>query len=69
MRKPIAQNPLRSEFMRDILEKDFVGINKKWGPQPSIKLSWQKYIWGNRQKIAFGIQSRSIQRRRIKSND
>lgn len=53
MRKPIAENQLRDECMRDLREKDFVAVNKKWAKKPSLKLLWQKYVWGNRQKIAL----------------
>lgn len=54
MRKHIDNNPQRDTFMAD-LESDmsFEEINDKWAKKPSIKLLWQKYIWGNRQKIAL----------------
>ena len=26
-------------------------INQKWADKPSVRLLWQKYIWGNRQKV------------------
>lgn len=54
MRKPIADNPNRREFMSDLQsDMDFGSINKKWAKAPSLKLLFQKYIWGNRQKIFF----------------
>lgn len=54
MRKHIDGNPQREAFMSD-LESDmtFTEINRKWAKKPTIKLLWQKYIWGNRQKIAL----------------
>lgn len=54
MRKHIDDNPLRASFMSD-LESDmsFSEINRKWAKRPSLKLLWQKYVWGNRQKIAL----------------
>ena len=55
MRKNIDYNPLREVCMNDLKNKDikFFEINKKWGKKPTLKLLYQKYIWGNRQKIAF----------------
>lgn len=32
---------------------DYDSINKKWAKSPGIKLLWQKYVWGNRQKVAL----------------
>lgn len=54
MRKHIDGNPQREAFMSD-LESDmsFTEINHKWSKRPTLKLLWQKYIWGNRQKIAI----------------
>lgn len=53
MRKSISENASRYEFMADLMDSnmDYVSINKKWYEKPSIKLLWQKYVWGNRQKI------------------
>lgn len=54
MRKTISYNPERENFMRDLVgSMEFQEINNKWAKRPSIKLLWQKYIWGNRQKVAF----------------
>ena len=54
MRKCIDDNPQRDDFMSD-LESDmsFYEINRKWAMRPTLKLLWQKYVWGNRQKIAL----------------
>lgn len=54
MRKHIDDNPQREAFMSD-LESDmiFTEINHKWAKRPTLKLLWQKYVWGNRQKIAL----------------
>ena len=54
MRKHIDENPRREAFMSD-LESDmsFAEINHRWAKRPTLKLLWQKYIWGNRQKIAL----------------
>lgn len=55
MRKSILYNEKRSNFMLDLLNAnmDYDAINRKWAKRPSIKLLWQKYIWGNRQKVAL----------------
>lgn len=54
MRKCISENPDREKFMAD-LQSDmlFDEINRKWAKKPTLKLLWQKYVWGNRQKIFF----------------
>ena len=52
MRRPIPENPDRKEFMADLMSKmDFTSLNKKWAKKPTLKLLFQKYIWGNRQKV------------------
>lgn len=52
MRKPIAENPLRDECMNDLRsDMSFKEINKKWAKKPTVKLLFQKYVWGNRQKV------------------
>lgn len=54
MRKHISCNPNRKDFMLDLQSNMcYEEINLKWIKKPSIKLLWQKYIWGNRQKVAF----------------
>lgn len=54
MRKHIANNPKRKECMDDLMSyMTYEDINKKWAKKPTLKLLWQKYIWGNRQKIAL----------------
>ncbi len=52
MRKHIADNPQKTEFMADLRsDMDYKQITKKWADKPSLKLLFQKYIWGNRQKV------------------
>lgn len=52
MRKHIDYNPLREDFMMDLQsDMTYEKINKKWAKKPTFKLLWQKYVWGNRQKI------------------
>lgn len=52
MRKHIEVNPRRTDFMKDLQgEMTYEDLNRKWAKQPTLKLLWQKYVWGNRQKI------------------
>lgn len=52
MRKHIPDNPRREEFMADLRsDMDYKKIIKKWADRPTMKLLFQKYIWGNRQKV------------------
>ena len=52
MRKKIPMNPRRGEFMRDLKGvMPYSEINRKWSKRPTLKLLFQKYIWGNRQKV------------------
>ena len=52
MRKKISENPHRHAFMADLASDiSFVTINRKWAKKPTVKLIFQKYIWGNRQKV------------------
>lgn len=54
MRKCISENPDRERFMKDLQSgMPFTEINNKWAKKPTLKLLWQKYVWGNRQKIFF----------------
>lgn len=51
MRKHISPNDNRTMFMQDLINCDYRTLTHKWAINPSVKLLWQKYIWGNRQKI------------------
>lgn len=52
MRKHISRNPNRDECMKDLQsDMSYERINEKWARKPTLKLLWQKYVWGNRQKI------------------
>lgn len=54
MRKPITYNPDREACIADLQgEMHYKAINKKWTKKPTVKLLWQKYVWGNRQKVFF----------------
>jgi hypothetical protein len=60
MRKSIDKNAQREEFMNDLQgSMTYNEINKKWATPPSMKLLWQKYVWGNRQKVfMFNIKKK-----------
>lgn len=52
MRKHIDMNPERARFMKDLKgDMSVEKINKKWATKPTLKLLYQKYVWGNRQKV------------------
>ena len=52
MRNHIPMNPARKHFMQDLTsEMSYEEINRKWAAKPTLKLLYQKYVWGNRQKI------------------
>lgn len=54
MRKPIAENTNRKEFLADLKDLDYDNICKKWAKPSSIKLLISKYVWGtNRQKVIW----------------
>lgn len=53
MRKAIDMNPQRDACMMDLMDNDmnYEAICEKWAKKPSIRLLFQKYVWGNRQKV------------------
>lgn len=53
LRRTIPFNDDRKQFMEDLQnpDMDYCAINKKWAKKPTLKLLFQKYIWGNRQKV------------------
>ena len=53
LRRTIPFNDDRKQFMEDLQDPgmDYRAINKKWARKPTLKLLFQKYIWGNRQKV------------------
>ena len=64
MRKHIDMNPNRDKFMSDLRsDMTYTDLNRKWAKRPSIKLLWQKYIWGNRQKIAMWNLTQKLKNR------
>lgn len=61
MRNHIANNPQRDDFIADLKsDMDYRSINKKWAKKPIIRLLYQKYIWGNRQKVFFWNLKRKL---------
>ncbi len=70
MRKAITENPERSAFMSDLASNmSYEDINKKWVKAPGFKLLWQKYVWGNRQKVALWNFKRAIRMKRKEKSD
>ena len=51
LRKCIAKNNQRQSFINDLQKLSYTQLCEKWYSGPSLKVLWQKYIWGNRQKI------------------
>ncbi len=52
LKKTISKNPNRSLFFEDLKgDMDYDQINKKWAKRPTVRLLFEKYIWGNRQKV------------------
>lgn len=69
MRQPIADNPQRDEFMKDLQSNmSFKAINKKWAKRPTLKLIFQKYVWGNRQKVFMWNLKQKIIKKEGKNN-
>ena len=67
MRKQIEENPDRVRFIKDLQsDMSFGKINKMWAKSPTIKLLFQKYIWGNRQKVILWNIIRRI--KKVKNN-
>ena len=60
MRNSIDANPQRDSFMADLMEMGFDELNAKWARKPTAKLLWQKYVWGNRQKVALWNARRAV---------
>jgi len=51
MRKPMGESPRREAFMADLRTMPYEELVRKWAKRPTLKLLWQKYVWGNRQKM------------------
>lgn len=51
LRGHIKDNPLKIECLKDVRELSYEDIVKRWAKPPTLKLLWQKYVWGNRQKV------------------
>jgi len=52
LRNHINFNDKRNDFISDLQsEKSYKKLNKKWAKKTTLKLLWQKYVWGNRQKM------------------
>lgn len=53
MRNHISKNPRRAECMDDLKSEiiEYEDFVRKWNVRPTLKLLFQKYFWGNRQKV------------------
>jgi hypothetical protein len=51
MRNPISKNVKRLEFMNDLATIDYDSIVKKWNKPTSLKMLFDKYFFGNRQRV------------------
>lgn len=62
MRQTISGNPRRAACMADLQNPavDYRQFCRRWAVKPSWKLLWQKYVWGNRQKVFFWNLKQSI---------
>lgn len=65
MRKCVALNPLRDKCMADLKDpaKSYSDIVRLWAKRPGLKLLYSKYVWGNRQKVAFWNLKKKIFRK------
>ncbi len=67
MRKTIDNNPQRGEFMNDLRSKmNYDELNRKWAKPPTIRLLFQKYVYGNRQKVMIWSTRQWVKRMFIK---
>jgi len=53
LRGHIKDNPAKEVCLKDVRELPYEEIVTKWAKPPTFKLLWQKYVWGNRQKVWF----------------
>ena len=51
LRQSIPENRRRAEFMKDLLNLNYEQIVRKYSTSPTLKLLFNKYVWGNRQKV------------------
>lgn len=67
LRKNISKNEDRELFIEDLKNENipYKKIVKKWANKPTLKLLYNKYIYGNRQKIYLW----NLKNRKVKEND
>lgn len=51
MRNHIAPNARRAECLSDVSTMPFEEFVRKYAKRPTLKLLFQKYVWGNQQKV------------------
>ena len=71
MRNHIASNARRTECMADIRTMPFGEFVRKYAKRPTLKILFQKYVWGNRQKVwLWNLLNKGLgQKRKEKSRD
>ncbi len=61
MRGTISMNPKREEFMCDLRSgMSYRALTRKWAKRPGMKLLFQKYVYGNRQKVFLWNLKRKV---------
>ncbi len=65
MRKHIDTNDDRENFMQDLQKEDYKVLCKKWAAKPTLKLLYQKYVWGNRQKVALWTLKSRVKKKKV----
>lgn len=69
MRSHIAPNARRTECMSDIRKMPFEEFVRKYARRPTLKLLFQKYVWGNRQKVwLWNLLNKSVEQKRTEKN-
>lgn len=59
LRGHIKDNPAKTRCLEDIRSLAYEDIVRKWSKPPTLRLLWQKYVWGNRQKVwLWGLMNR-----------
>ncbi len=66
MNESIPRNPDRDAFMADLKDPDmdYKSLCRRWSKRPSVRLLFEKYIWGNRQKVALWQMKQTVFRRK-----
>ena len=63
----IEKNLNREDFMSDLSSLNYSKLCKKWAEKPSLRLLYEKYIWGNRQKVFVWNLKQNIKKEKNKN--